>query len=356
MLNLIIYKGSAKVYVKFVCKFLDHTSKEEKSRTVVHSQSATSVLSGAESGEESDDKWVCQECRKTFVQENAQVLECDRCRLHYCCRCVKISRDEYKVLSKRPDLFWFCPPCAIKTRASIDKEISLENLSRDMTEKMLGKFSEMEERIQDSLLETITTRFAAFEENVETKLKSTTEGSKQGKSSWAELFKTSADQKNCDVAKTIARAAVQEQVKESKGREDRDSNLIIFRVKESNKAEPELRQVEDLDFVNKLFEEKLEVGQINIDKTVRLGKKEEEKNRPLKVILQDKQDKRKIMASLYKLQYVDDTYKNISVQNDMSLEERDITKKLLAEAKAKNEAEESKEYVYKVGALPGTNR
>ncbi len=281
-------------------------------------------------------------CKKAFIEEDAQILECERCSQHFCAKCIHLSKDEYKMLTKRTDVFWFCPPCAVKAKATWGREMAVEECSKLLMETVTTKLTEWEDKFE-SRLKQLESQKVAEQEMDDTK-------------TWSGLFKTGDNTANCDVAKSIAREAVQEQVKEQKNREDRDQNIIIFRVEESNSAEAETRQKEDAKFFESLCTEQLEVGNIEAKKVVRLGKKEEGKTRPMKITLNNNAEKRKIMSRLFRLRDAEDKYKNISIQHDMSQEERETTKKLLAMAKEKNEAETSQNFVYKVRGPPWDQR
>ena len=72
-----------------------------------------------------DEAWVCKTCSKVFKDENSKILECPRCEGRFCAKCLNMSAAEYKVLSTRSDLHWFCPPCEQKVIANmrVDKEV-----------------------------------------------------------------------------------------------------------------------------------------------------------------------------------------------------------------------------------------
>ena len=54
-----------------------------------------SISKGAE-----NDAWTCKECDKVFSEPDARLLECQRCRDHFCIKCLKKTKGEYEVLTK----------------------------------------------------------------------------------------------------------------------------------------------------------------------------------------------------------------------------------------------------------------
>ena len=84
----------------------------------------------------------------------------------------------------------------------------------------------------------------------------------------------------------------------------------------------------------------------------RLGKREETKSRPIKIIMKSVEDKSFIMGNLGRLQNAPAEFKKISVTDDYTAEERQIIKNKLNEARNKTEAEGNSVYVYKDRGTP----
>ena len=77
------------------------------------------------------------------------------------------------------------------------------------------------------------------------------------------------------------------------------------------------------------------------DKTknvIRIGKLQEEKNRPIKITLRNLEDKEKVMTNLKNLKSIE-KYKRISITNDYTLTQRRIVKEWIQKAKERNEKE-----------------
>jgi len=52
---------------------------------------AGSISKGAE-----NDAWTCKECDKVFSEPDARLLECQRCRDHFCIKCLKKQKVNMK--------------------------------------------------------------------------------------------------------------------------------------------------------------------------------------------------------------------------------------------------------------------
>ncbi|HKU84187.1 MAG TPA: hypothetical protein VJP58_09105, partial [Candidatus Nitrosocosmicus sp.] len=88
---------------------------------------------------------------------------------------------------------------------------------------------------------------------------------------------------------------------------------------------------------------------------IRLGKKDANngtKNRPVLVRFKERSIKNNIMESLIKLKKAEDKFKNIGISHDLAPSDREECKKLVLEAKTKQDKEEG-EYLWRVRGLPG---
>ena len=108
---------------------------------------------------------------------------------------------------------------------------------------------------------------------------------------------------------------------------------------------------EDSFLVNTLCKEVLEIGELEVEGITRLGRRKENHNRPIRVTLKSTMDKRKLMASAYKLKDAKGEFKDISITYDLNKEEREETRKLVAQAKERTAADKSGT-IYKVRGPP----
>jgi len=95
----------------------------------------------------------------------------------------------------------------------------------------------------------------------------------------------------------------------------------------------------------------LEIGAVpeNIKKVFRLGRKNQDRPRPILVELTNRHIKNLVMESLFKLRSMQARFQGIGVAHDMTKKEREECKKLVLEAKAKSTGE----WIYLVRGAPG---
>ena len=125
---------------------------------------------------------------------------------------------------------------------------------------------------------------------------------------------------------------------QEKEREKRSSNIIIYGVDENNSEEGENS---DKTYVTSFMET---IGlQIVPKQIVRLGKVNENNKRPLKLVMNNKADKENVMKRLGNLKS-NDTYRNISIRDDYTLEERELIKEWVTKANEKNIKENTNEW------------
>ena len=121
---------------------------------------------------------------------------------------------------------------------------------------------------------------------------------------------------------------------EKQEKEKRTNNFIIYGLSETQGDNTNLQENDKV--LIKSFLQTIEVG-VTPKQVMRLGRKEGEKNRLLKVIMSNSDDKEKVMSNLNKLKNANENLRCISVRDDYTQEERNLLKAMNDEAKKKNE-------------------
>ncbi|CAH1254253.1 Hypp1328 [Branchiostoma lanceolatum] len=150
----------------------------------------------------------------------------------------------------------------------------------------------------------------------------------------------------------ILKEALTEQRKAVDEQEKRSYNLIVHNVEEVEQADK--RKEHDMEFIEKLFNDHLEVD-VKFKELYRLGKKDTstKKGRPLKIVLERKEDRAIILNRLPKLKKAEEKLRRISVTADLSREEREEIRLLVQEAKNRSQQEETGEFIHVVrGTYP----
>ena len=116
-------------------------------------------------------------------------------------------------------------------------------------------------------------------------------------------------------------------------RERRKKNVMIFNLQESELGEATERYREDEENIGVLLLEEMGVEDIQIEKIIRLGKKNE-RNRPLLVRLRDEKSRGEIMKGASRLRH-SIRFPKVYITKDMTESERENDKKLRNELREK---------------------
>ncbi len=110
----------------------------------------TSAANRKKSQATPSDSLVCTKYKKQFIDKNDKLIECERCCKWWCANCCSYTDTEYEVLSRRPEIHWFCDDCQapVITAVQTDKEIEercnfymdkftsrLETIEKDLVKK-----------------------------------------------------------------------------------------------------------------------------------------------------------------------------------------------------------------------------
>ena len=159
---------------------------------------------------------------------------------------------------------------------------------------------------------------------------------------WASVVGDS--DKNASMVQLLAKKVTDTHKKLTLDREDRENNVIIFNVPETNKDD-------DIKFFNQMCSQSLDFVDVPKVSMARLGAKTSDHQRPLKVSFQESWDKRKFLAKLYKLK-LDKKFERVRVAHDMCEDDRLENKRLLKEAYILNQKEQPTDFKYKVRGPP----
>ena len=144
-------------------------------------------------------------------------------------------------------------------------------------------------------------------------------------------------------------------------RENRISNLILYNVQEPTSPNQDERWKEDREFCLELFNKilKVPIREDDMKRFARLGRAnliQPGKPRPVLIQFRDRILKNMVMESVSKLKDAEEKYSRIILIHDMSTEDREEYKRLVADAKEKQKDEISGEYIFRVKGSPGTFR
>ena len=261
----------------------------------------------------------------SFKGPNHKLLVYEYCDKHYCSECVEITDKEYKIMTDKPQIHWFCPPCDTKVMKNLKNEKSCKERCQKFLKKVEERIIELEKEIRTKVDET----------RVSEMIKE------------AKLEKNPSKVISPNEVKEVVQIQVKEQNMESKDREKRLNKVIIFNLPESIPQLKTTRQQHDK-------EKKLEMcTEINnnftdtdVTETRRLGEAKENATgpRPVLITLTHIDKKRTLLQRFHHIRD-NDKFKNIKLDHDKTKQEREESKKLYEEAKRQEAA-------YKSGGKP----
>lgn len=308
------------------------------------------------------DPCACVKCLGVGNDTNPMMLKCEICGSQCCKKCTKLSGlngpTKMEVMN-RDDVAWFCST-SCKEMLTAPLKIVLGKL-----EECMIRITSLETKISEQA--DAAGRIHPLVDNI-CKL-----GDQVGiiedkidgiyKNQEAPYFSESLDIDDTAVKRTFAavtgkgtnmkgivREAIQEQEKESQDKDERATNVIIFRVKESNEKERKKREEADKTFIQGFIDE-IGISDIGFDRITRLGKKEEGKDRPLRFRVEDLKQKAEIMDHLYRLREAEAPYSKTSVRHDLTPSQREEFRELTKEAR--QQTSESEGFLFRVQCNKG---
>jgi len=273
--------------------------------------------------------WVCNDCNQTLKETKKAIDE---------------LKDKYDKLEKG------------MTQLQSDKikaECGMESLRSNLDKEFVRLNTDLQAQISatnnrvDQLAESVS-KLAANEQNPEEK-----------KTLWSDMVKQHVDERLGLVDNNIeeVRQTLQdtrEQAAEEREKEKRKNNILIYRMPESTANSADGRRKDDHDFLFHLFQDILEIHceEDDIDKIIRLGRRQDENDRPVLVEFKNRTTKNQIMESLSKLKPAEERFRRLSITHDMTLRERVQCKQLVSQAKDQEREEGQGEWIYRVRGPP----
>ena len=213
------------------------------------------------SSKESEEIWKCKVCTRIFGDPDDKLLECQRCRDHFCIKCLNKSVEEYNLMNSS-DIMWFCVPCREKVERNIIVDREIEERCNDMMKIFDNIIRYLEEEMTKKCDEGHVRNIVNEMTNVVDK----------GQERSDKISGKDASEHNV--------TAVMTEINERKNRE---CNMIIYGIKESDSDYKETRRTHDSEHVDGVAEAcAVLLEEDSITKIIRLGKySAEKKNRPL---------------------------------------------------------------------------
>ena len=281
-----------------------------------------------------DESWTCKVCKLKFTDSEDKILECQRCNMHFCIKCLDKSEEEYEHLHNS-DSMWFCIPCKEKVVKNILVDRKIEDAFKEMTKKFDERITKIEDDLKEKCSKDET--ISIVREEVDKRMKEKED---------TPTAATPEPQENSNVNEVLS---------EISERKQRENNIIIYGQEESESTDRENRTKHDQQIAIEVSQAcDTEVAEEDLVKVMRLGKYTkgpEKSKRPLLVQFKEKEVKANLFKNIKKLK--DNVkYDDTKIANDLTRSERENEKTLREKAKDMVEAETSGEFTYKVRGPP----
>ena len=284
-------------------------------------------------------------------EEDTSLIKCNACGIWVCENCTNAPIMKLKsIMPKCNSIFFACNGCSATMLHSSGKwkannvDSDSSNKDTDDTEEIVQKvrtlfeqkLSEVESNLTKILEEKLEDKFVSINVN------NGDTGSETVQKTYANVLGSNPTH----IKEAIMEIKNDDKIEESEI-EKRSRNLIIHGAEEIGEDSEGIMK-EDEGYVKGILQK---LGIPNDASTVlRLGKPNERKQRPIKVIMKNKEDKMMIFKNLKKLKGTEDEFGRISITDDYTIAEREEIKKWVVKAKQKSDQDPSK--VYKVRGDP----
>ena len=265
--------------------------------------------SEASYGSTSSNPSPCGHCKRV-VKEDDPAMECEICEQWYHIKCQNITKMEYNYIqggTKKKSvskMHWYCQTCD-KVAVNFMKTMTSLHIKHQKIEERMNKLEDKMNRKADiediqKLKEDISTVNEGQKkllEDQEKKIKEIAEKKQNNNTSWADIVSEEEVRKN--VKETIDKR-IKEKEEEEKARKDRMKNIIIYGINEVEDTNPLERRAKDIKEIQNLLKEycEVELKDEDIGKSMRLGKYEQSKKRPILIAIRT-EDKKGKYSKIY---------------------------------------------------------
>lgn len=300
----------------------------------------------------------CEDCGE-LVTDGDEALTCDICQKWYhikeCCQ--NVPKDVYKYFEDNttPQIHWYCKHCnqgAVslmqminKSSLELDKKIDLVNKRVDKAEGEINTKASLKSHTE-------------LEEKVEKTNEEHTKKINELERKLGELEINPHIQAEGEAGK-VQEETLEKLVRELKDGESRKNNIMIYHVDESEEEDKKTQYEYDAAFVKELFINQMEVagiGDENIDKVMRIGRRTTEdgkpRNRPMLVKFDSVSTKTSILKATGKLREVAEPYNKVVLDCDYTPTQKKQRKLLVEEAKERESREQSGNFIFRVRGPP----
>ncbi len=289
----------------------------------------TSAANRKKSQTTPSDSLVCTKCKKQFSDKNDKLIECERCCKWWCANCCNYTDTEYEVLSRRPEIHWFCDECQAPVITAVQTDKEIEERCNFYMDKLTSRLETIE---KDLVKKADQSQLQTLEEQVRNIEKRVQADNRENKSDAIPELEAKVRQHLAEMERDKAAS------------ESRRANFIMYDIPEHDSEDGNERKREDTTKLTNILQ-RLKLGNKQPKVVNRLGRREQGKTRPLKIIMPNENDKVDVLKKIQSLKKSDNADEKQLVQDlriapDRTKKEREDYKKLrqeLDERKSKGE-------------------
>lgn len=283
----------------------------------------------AQGRKENKDNFSCGSCGMIVLDDDA-ALECELCNFWYHCTCQKISTKLYNTISKLDEdddgVHWYCKTCNKTAKSMMTMMTSL----KIQHTKLESSVAELREEMHEC-------KTGCVQSHSELRQEMRDMFDRQGSP-------VMANPDQIDQAETyeIMNKVMKERFDEIDEKEKRKTNIIFFGVQESASGEPATRKRDDETKIRAMID-RLPNKSLEIRTLYRLGKKEDTKTRPLKVVMNNQAMRDEILQKFRKGELDLSAYDEgvVQLSRDRTKTEREEYRKLRNELRERKERGEN---------------
>ena len=336
-------------------------------------------------GNELEKVWTeidVEKCRICHVRvgESQMGLNCDMCKAWFHVDCMEIKKVDYKKMmeiNESARIKWFCVACEWKVdRIHTENQVKQQENSilkeenrevKILLAQLIEKVNDLEKTLDLKIEQYIDKKTESIQRYLNDNMKKVIDRVERLNEEVMELktrepkdVQSWSEQERNKEIEQMKKEVVREGVKEMRKERDEEDkrvkeistkieeiekerkkkNLIIFGLHESQEEEAGKRYEDDERKCNQIFMKELQLQNVEMEKLIRIGRKNENRNRPLLVKMANEEERLRVLRNAKRLRYSEE-FQRVYIDRDMTAMEREKDKKLRKELKEKREKEDA---------------
>ena len=283
---------------------------------------------------------ICDRCHEIESGRETLLVQCEMCKKMLCAKCAELNNSIIKDIKKWNTLHFYCLTCDLEVKLKLNPPENLQGTETnedDSVTSVLGtteghqqNLSQINTPITD-LLRDINIKISDMQKEI-ANLRinhNHSNASPAGREKPAQPTKLNNEP---EMENEYMAQSTSPIIEEYRDRERRKNNIILHNVEESTAEEPQKRKEDDRKTVSNIINEVLQLRNIKIIQTIRLGQKQQNHNTPRVLLVQIDTNRDEVLSSANKLRH-HAQHNRIFIDPDRTPAERATHKQLRIELK-----------------------